>query len=84
MFEHILVPLDGSSLAECALPHAMGIGHVFGAKVTLLRIAECVRDPRSRIVGVGERLDVFLLRPRCRFFSRGTAAGRKCHSDCAG
>jgi nucleotide-binding universal stress UspA family protein len=48
MFEHILVPLDGSSLSECALPHAMGIGHAFGARVTLLRIAEHSGDPGIR------------------------------------
>jgi nucleotide-binding universal stress UspA family protein len=48
MFEHILVPLDGSSFAECALPHAMGVGHALGARVTLLRVAERSGDPAIR------------------------------------
>jgi nucleotide-binding universal stress UspA family protein len=40
MFEHILVPLDGSSLAECVLPHVMAVAQAFGARVTLLRVLE--------------------------------------------
>jgi len=38
MFEHILVPLDGSQLAECVLPHAVALARAFDAKVTLLRV----------------------------------------------
>ncbi len=40
MFDHILVPLDGSSLAECVLPHSVAIARAFGSKVTLLRVLE--------------------------------------------
>jgi nucleotide-binding universal stress UspA family protein len=40
MFKHILVPLDGSSLAESTLPAAVSIGQVFNAPVTLLHIIE--------------------------------------------
>jgi len=36
MLEHILVPLDGSSLAECVLPHAVALAQAFDARVTLL------------------------------------------------
>jgi nucleotide-binding universal stress UspA family protein len=35
---HILVPMDGSALAACALPFAAALGQVFSARVTLLRI----------------------------------------------
>jgi nucleotide-binding universal stress UspA family protein len=35
---HILVPMDGSALAECALPFAVALAHVFSARITLLRI----------------------------------------------
>jgi nucleotide-binding universal stress UspA family protein len=35
---HILVPMDGSALAECALPFAAALGQIFSARVTLLRI----------------------------------------------
>jgi nucleotide-binding universal stress UspA family protein len=40
MFEHILVPLDGSSLAECVLPHVVAFASAFGSSVTLLRVLE--------------------------------------------
>ena len=38
MFDHILVPLDGSPLAECVLPHAVAMAQVFEARITLLRV----------------------------------------------
>jgi nucleotide-binding universal stress UspA family protein len=37
MFDPILVPLDGSLLAECVLPHASAIARAFDARVMLLR-----------------------------------------------
>ncbi|MFL7807420.1 MAG: universal stress protein [Anaerolineae bacterium] len=39
MFEHILVPLDGSSLAECVLPHVIALA-TRDAGVTLLHVLE--------------------------------------------
>lgn len=38
MFDHILAPLDGSSLAECALPHAAAVAAAFNAKLTVLQV----------------------------------------------
>lgn len=40
MFDHVLVPLDGSPLAECVLPHTVAVAQAFGAQVTLLRVLE--------------------------------------------
>jgi nucleotide-binding universal stress UspA family protein len=40
MFKHILVPLDGSHLAEAALPAAASLAHVFRSSVTLLHVIE--------------------------------------------
>jgi nucleotide-binding universal stress UspA family protein len=40
MFDHILVPLDGSLLAECVLPHVLSIGQSSGAQVTLLQVLD--------------------------------------------
>jgi nucleotide-binding universal stress UspA family protein len=40
MFDSVLVPLDGSQLAECALPHATAFAGSFNAEVTLLRMLE--------------------------------------------
>jgi len=45
MFDHILVPLDGSSLAECVLPHVIAIANAFDARITLLRVLEHPRVP---------------------------------------
>jgi nucleotide-binding universal stress UspA family protein len=40
MFDPILVPLDGSLLAECVLPHVVAIARAFDAKVIMLRVLE--------------------------------------------
>jgi len=40
MFDPILVPLDGSQLAECVLPHIVAIARSFDAEITLLRMLE--------------------------------------------
>jgi nucleotide-binding universal stress UspA family protein len=40
MFDTILVPLDGSQLAECVLPHIAAMARPFDAEVTLLRMLE--------------------------------------------
>jgi len=40
MISHILVPLDGSALAECVLPHVLAIAPSVNARVTLLHVLE--------------------------------------------
>jgi menaquinol-cytochrome c reductase iron-sulfur subunit len=45
-YRRILVALDGSTLAECALPHVAMLAQVFGAAVTLLRVV----TPRGPLV----------------------------------
>jgi nucleotide-binding universal stress UspA family protein len=40
VINHILVPLDGSTLAECVLPHVMAIAPVTNARVTLLHVLQ--------------------------------------------
>jgi nucleotide-binding universal stress UspA family protein len=40
MFNPILVPLDGSPLAECVLPHVRAISQVFDAKIILLQVMD--------------------------------------------
>ena len=40
MFKHILVPLDGSTLAEAALPAAVSLAQTYKAPVTLLHVIE--------------------------------------------
>ncbi len=46
MYQHIMVPLDGSELAECILPHVEAIaGGCSVRKVTLVRVVEPFRVP---------------------------------------
>jgi nucleotide-binding universal stress UspA family protein len=40
MFKHLLVPLDGSKLAESSLPAASYLAQVMGASITLIHIVE--------------------------------------------
>ncbi len=48
MYKRILVPLDGSELAECVLPHVETIAKVCGVEtVTFVRVAEPVPIPVS-------------------------------------
>jgi nucleotide-binding universal stress UspA family protein len=49
MFKHLLVPLDGSQLAETALAAASRLAQTLGARVTLLHIVE--RDAPQEIHG---------------------------------
>lgn len=44
MINHILVPLDGSTLAECVLPHVGAIAPVTNAHVTLVHVMESLPD----------------------------------------
>ena len=39
MYQHILVPLDGSELSEAVLPHAQALAQRLGARLLLLRAA---------------------------------------------
>ncbi len=47
MFQHLLVPLDGSSLAEMALPAAAYLARLLAARVTLLHLIE--RHPPDEV-----------------------------------
>jgi nucleotide-binding universal stress UspA family protein len=40
MYQRVLLPLDGSEMAEQALPHAVAQAESFGAELILLRILE--------------------------------------------
>lgn len=40
MLNHLLVPLDGSPLAECVLPHVIAVAPVSNARVTLLHVMQ--------------------------------------------
>lgn len=48
MISHILVPLDGSALAECVLPHVSAIAQAFNARLTLLHIVALPDEGRGK------------------------------------
>jgi nucleotide-binding universal stress UspA family protein len=50
MFEHILVPLDGSTLAECVLSHVVAFASTFGSRVTLLHVLDRRQDNRGTTI----------------------------------
>ena len=50
MINHILVPLDGSTLAECVLPHVIAIAPVTNARVTLLHVMQPLQNGRGSAV----------------------------------
>jgi nucleotide-binding universal stress UspA family protein len=45
MYKRILVPLDGSKLAEQALPHAVTQAEKFGAEIVLLKVLQPLSEP---------------------------------------
>lgn len=47
LINHILVPLDGSRLAECVLPHVIAIAPVINARVTLVHVMQPLQDGRG-------------------------------------
>ena len=51
-FKRILVPLDGSSLSEEALPLATTLAQTFGSEIVLLRTWEVSMPPTSEYSGV--------------------------------
>ena len=53
MVEHILVPLDGSDLAEKALPHAQNLAKSSGATIHLIQVydRESLNPARDQSVG---------------------------------
>lgn len=44
MFKHLLVPLDGSKLAECSLPHVVSMARATSARITLLRVLDAAAE----------------------------------------
>lgn len=47
LINHILVPLDGSTLAECVLPHVIAMAPVTNARVTLLHVMQPLQTGRG-------------------------------------
>lgn len=80
MYKRILLPLDGSPLAERALPHAIAQAECFGAELILLRVVEPILPtetvvPREAIRRAEERIQAltqeYLERVAARVRERG-------------
>jgi len=80
MFKHILVPMDGSKLAEAALPAARFMAEKLRARVTLFHVVE--KDAPSQVHGQKhltgfEEARRYLLEVRKRWF--GDVEDVECH-----
>jgi nucleotide-binding universal stress UspA family protein len=56
MYKKILVPLDGSSTAECVIPHVQIIARASKAEVELLAVVEPVEIPTRGEMAIDEDL----------------------------
>ena len=56
MFTRILVPLDGSSVAEKALPHARALGRVLKIPITLIAVIETATDFSEKKISYLDKL----------------------------
>jgi len=56
MFSRILVPLDGSPIAEKALPHARALGRTLEIPVTLIAVVETATDFSEKKAGYFDTL----------------------------
>lgn len=84
MFEHILIPLDGSRLAEAALPIAAFFAGKSGARVTLVHVIE--EDAPDKIHGERHLRDVeeaeaYLKKISTEVFAAETHVDYHVHSD---
>lgn len=61
MYDHLLVPLDGSTFAEAALPHAVTLAQQTHGEITLLRV---VLPPRVGDDALSPESADFLIRLR--------------------
>jgi nucleotide-binding universal stress UspA family protein len=83
MFKHILVPLDGSALAESALPAAACAAGMLGSKVSLIHIIE--KDAPATVHGERHlketaEAEAYLEDAARRFFPAGQQVERHVHT----
>jgi nucleotide-binding universal stress UspA family protein len=56
MYDHILVPLDGSAISEVAIEHAVRMAENFRAELTLLRVVALPTVPGVNVAAVEQAL----------------------------
>lgn len=77
MFTRILIPLDGSELAERAIPHAEMFARIFGASITLLQVIEPVGHQQSQ--NPVDPLTWQILKAETEMYLKGVAARIQAH-----
>src|SRR3989304_82631 len=78
MFERIVVPLDGSEIAELALPYARALGNAFGSQVDLVTVLEpAQKEYRHMAQGYIERVasEEMIERTKAQRAGKTTSAG---------
>ena len=83
MFKNLLVPLDGSHLAEAVLPIAGSLADLVNASVTLIHIIE--RDAprevhRDRHLTQPDEADAYLAEVRTQYFNSNTSVTLHVHT----
>jgi nucleotide-binding universal stress UspA family protein len=75
MFDHILVPLDGSTLAECVLPHVLSLAQASGSQVTLLHVID--QETASDAVRIFDPIDNTFVKAEAKAYLDEIAARLK-------
>jgi len=84
MFQHLLIPLDGSSLAESSLPYAATLCQALNAAVTLIHIIE-YHAPQEihgeRHLREEKEAEEYLKQVARQFFPPGARVGTHVHTE---
>jgi nucleotide-binding universal stress UspA family protein len=78
MFQHLVVPLDGSFFAEKAIPYATELAAKFGSKITLVQIPH---DPPVVVSELGMESADFYMQMRETFHGEAEAYLRQVRSE---
>lgn len=73
-FSHVLIPLDGSQLAEHIIEHARALGAFTHARYTLLQVVEPVLTYPAMSVGVYDEQILYQMRSAAQSYLDGVAA----------
>lgn len=69
MLDPILVPLDGSPLAECVLPQVVALGQAFNAKIMLLNVQD--KNPADASAQIFDLLNWQINNTKARLYLEG-------------
>lgn len=78
MFQHLVVPLDGSFFAEKALPYALELAGKFGSKITLVQVPH---DPPVVVSELGMESADFYMQMRETFHGEAEAYLRQVRGE---